>query len=432
MKKENKNLILIDDVKVWDKNPREISPKDFESLKKKIDRWGIWKPFLVWESKKQILGGNSRYKACKELGHKEIWVEFREPKDDAEALEMAIADNESSGEWIKSLLIEQVKLNESKIDLKNYKIDIKDSLLLDLLNPYDNYEGKEKLTDKFVVPPFSILDGRQGYWQKRKKMWLSKGIKSELGREDLENTSASTAINRGNDDGGSIFDPLLCEIMYKWFCLPKGNIIDCFAGGSVRGVMASLLGYQYYGVDLSENQIKANREQADLICSDKVPVWQVGDSVNIETYLKDVKGDFLFSCPPYFDLELYSDSKSDLSNMEYDEFLVAYKKIIASSVSLLNNNRFACFVVGDIRDKNGAYRNFVSDTINCFIEAGMSYYNEAIFVTPLGSLPIRISAQFSKNRKLGKAHQNVLIFYKGNIGEMNNELGLLDISEENL
>lgn len=133
MKGEKKNYILIDEVKTWDKNPREISPKDFESLKKKIERWGIWKPFLVWESKMQILGGNQRYKACKELGHKEIWVEYREPKDDAEALEMAIADNESSGEWIKSLLIEQIKLNEDKINLEDYKINIKDTTLKDLM-----------------------------------------------------------------------------------------------------------------------------------------------------------------------------------------------------------------------------------------------------------------------------------------------------------
>jgi len=129
MKGGKKNYISIDEVKTWDKNPREISPKDFDSLKKKIERWGIWKPFLVWESKKQILGGNQRYKACKELGHREIWVEYREPKDDAEALEMAIADNESSGEWIKSLLIEQIKLNEDKIDLEDYKIIIENTEL---------------------------------------------------------------------------------------------------------------------------------------------------------------------------------------------------------------------------------------------------------------------------------------------------------------
>lgn len=38
------------------------------------------------------------------------------------------------------------------------------------------------LKDRFIVPPFSILDAEQGYWRQRKKNWLSLGIKSELGR----------------------------------------------------------------------------------------------------------------------------------------------------------------------------------------------------------------------------------------------------------
>ena len=39
-----------------------------------------------------------------------------------------------------------------------------------------------KLTDTFIVPPFSVLDARQGYWQERKRAWLSLGIQSEIGR----------------------------------------------------------------------------------------------------------------------------------------------------------------------------------------------------------------------------------------------------------
>ncbi len=149
-----KLLVPIETIKLWENNPREISDKDFQSLKGKIERWGIWKPFLVWESKKQILGGNQRYKACKELGHKEIWVEYREPKDDAEALEMAIADNESSGEWVKSLLIEQIKLNQDKINLEDYKINIKDTTLKDLM-PIDAEEDNPP--DEADVKSVSVL-----------------------------------------------------------------------------------------------------------------------------------------------------------------------------------------------------------------------------------------------------------------------------------
>lgn len=42
------------------------------------------------------------------------------------------------------------------------------------------------LARRFIVPPFSVLNAREGEWQERKRQWLALGIKSELGRgEDL-------------------------------------------------------------------------------------------------------------------------------------------------------------------------------------------------------------------------------------------------------
>lgn len=102
---------------------------------------------------------------------------------------------------------------------------------------------------------------------------------------------------------------------------------------------------------------------------------------------------------------------------------------------MLKEDRFACFVVGDIRDKNGFYRNFVSDTIAGFEKAGMQLYNEAILVNVIGSLPIRIQASFGSYRKLGKSHQNVLVFYKGNpkkIKDNYSEIEVAELEEENI
>lgn len=76
-------------------------------------------------------------------------------------------------------------------------------------------------------------------------------------------------------------------------------------------------------------------------------------------------------------------------------------------------HRFAAFVVGEFRDSKGYYRNFVGDTVTAFTDAGFLYYNEAILVTAVGSLPIRCPKQFSASRKFGKTHQNVLVFVKG-------------------
>src|SRR5262249_25656604 len=78
--------------------------------------------------------------------------------------------------------------------------------------------------------------------------------------------------------GPSIFDPVLCELVYRWFCPLGGTVLDPFAGGSVRGIVASKLGRPYVGVDLRPEQIAANREQAARICDHPQPVWHVGDS----------------------------------------------------------------------------------------------------------------------------------------------------------
>lgn len=253
---------------------------------------------------------------------------------------------------------------------------------------------------------------------------------ARLGRQ-LSNTEFEAEHWNPPDDspmtaGTSIFDPVLCELAYRWFCPPGGSILDPFAGGSVRGIVAAWLGYQYTGLDLRPEQIAANIEQGARLVPDNPPNWLVGDS---RTDQPTGPFDFVFSCPPYADLEVYSDDPRDLSTMAYPAFLAAYQTIVAAAVARLKPDRFACFVVGDIRDKQGFYRNFVSDTIAAFQAAGARLYNEAILLTSVGSLPIRVGKQFSTGRKLGKSHQNVLVFYNGNPKVIRDNLGEVEVTE---
>ena len=195
------------------------------------------------------------------------------------------------------------------------------------------------------------------------------------------------------------------------------NIHRRYAIASCRtcGEIIRFCGHKIFdpSLDLSARQIAANREQAEAICNGYLPQWHIGDSRNIGALLENTRGDFLFSCPPYADLEIYSEDERDLSTLRYPEFRVAYKHVIAEAAALLKPNRFACFVVGEVRGKDGIYYGFVPDTIAAFEAAGLRYYNEAILVTQAGSLPIRVGKQFETTRKLGKTHQNVLVFVKG-------------------
>lgn len=220
-----------------------------------------------------------------------------------------------------------------------------------------------------------------------------------------------------NLTGTSIFDPVLCEVIYNWYGIKNGYVFDPFAGGSVRGVIAELLNQHYIGIDLSQRQIDANQINGDKfnVC----PAWYCDDSRNGDKYVSDDSIDLLFTCPPYHNLEKYSDHPLDLSNMNYTDFIKAYEEIILLSCRKLKNNRFAVFVVGDIRDSKGAYRDFIGATKDIFKSAGLCLYNDIVLLEQYGTAPMRASNIFKARRKTVKVHQNVLVFYKGDIKAIN-------------
>jgi DNA modification methylase len=270
----------------------------------------------------------------------------------------------------------------------------------------------ELLRNKFIEPPFSILDTKSGSWQKRKKLWINKGLKSEVGRDVSVINMDTTSKENNSTNYVSVFDPALCEVLYHWFCNEGGNILDPFAGGSVRGIVAQYLGYNYHGIDIRKEQVDSNREQAlEILSLENQPNWYVGDS-NLQLENKwNIKFDLVFSCPPYADLEVYSKLEGDISNMNYQNFMIAYESIIAKSCLLLKSGGYACFVVGEVRDKKGNYIGFVPDTIKAFTKCGMEYYNEAILLNAIASASMRANGNM-KSKKLVKVHQNILVFKK--------------------
>lgn len=274
------------------------------------------------------------------------------------------------------------------------------------------------LATRFEFPPFSVLDARSGEWQDRKRAWVGMGIDGEInpsGREaGLTHNTADWFAAHGKTGGAnttSVFDPVLCELAYRWFAPTGGQVLDPFAGGSVRGLIAGLLGFRYHGIDLRAEQIAANEAQRVKVAPDAAIEWRCGDSIDLLDSAPEA--DFVFSCPPYGDLERYSDDPADLSTMEYHTFVAAYRRIILRCAAKLKPGAMACFVVGDFRDKRtGNYRGFVADTVNAFRDVGLPLYNDAVLVTSCGSLPLRVGKQFDASRKLGKTHQNVLVFKK--------------------
>lgn len=430
----------------FERNPRKLTPDQEAKLRESIERFNLVEVPAI-DTDNRLLAGHQRMKIMQLLGRGEEEIDVRVPNrklTQEEYEEYLIRSNKNTGEWDYSLL----KLFDQQILLQIGFTPID----LGIKRPEDVHA---KLAERFVVPPFSVLDTKQEYWQKRKLAWRELGIESELGREGTESIGSYSGTIPGyytlknakehelgrpishaemeekylqemldnsnlafTEGGGilSIFDPVLCEVIYRWF-IPGENclILDPFAGGSVRGIVAGYLGHRYTGIDLSAEQVEANKKQADKILKDSEKVkWIVGDSKNADTLITGEKADLIFSCPPYFDLEKYGADPNDLSNMTWESFRETYREIIKKSCDLLKPNRFACFVVGEVRNREGGgvYRNLIGETINAFVEAGLLYYNEFILLNMLGSTPIRVGKQFNKSRKNGKIHQNVMVFYK--------------------
>ena len=90
---------------------------------------------------------------------------------------------------------------------------------------------KFELRDKYIEPPFSVFDTKQGTWQRRRNKWKALGIESELGRKvdgahfagmhrqaERSGKKPAESTQRILDVGEhSIFDPVVCELAYLWF-----------------------------------------------------------------------------------------------------------------------------------------------------------------------------------------------------------------------
>jgi hypothetical protein len=429
------DFLPLESIEEFQGNFKKRTKKEIDQIIISIFKFGFSFPFFVWQNEGHnwCLDGHGRILSLREMKKAyyalddagQILVK-KEPPPALPELPIVYIEAENEAEAKQKML----RLNSQYgiIDIEGFREFIEGLEMEwgDLALPNGELfqfpdifpeEGKhQSLIERFIIPPLSVFRVASGYWQDRKKAWLSLGIQSEKGRNDgmLKNMAALAKKASGSTlPSESIFDPVLCEIMYRWFCPPGGQILDPFAGGSVRGIIAGSLDYNYTGIDLRQEQIDANYSQIDIV-KDRKPIWVCADSRNMDSHLPpDFQCDLVFSCPPYADLEVYSKEPEDLSNMGYPEFRAAYGDIIKKACSRLRDDSFAAFVVGEARSKTGPYYGLVPDTVKAFEDAGVHFYNEMILVTQIAAKALTVAEGFVKSRKIGKIHQNVLVFVKG-------------------
>lgn len=472
-------VVPIDRIEPHPDNPRQ---GDLETIGESIEENGFFGACVVWwrgkRKKGWILVGNHRWKSFVEKGAAEIpvlWVEC----DEERAKKILLSDNRSSdrGSYdvkaLTDLLVELKGADGQNLKGTGYDSTALDSLLADLALPTEGHPDDRskvgKLSAEFIAPPISILDRRSGRIRERRNQWLSLGLSGQLGREDdityaqsvqgpqvyaLRNAMREAigrdptwpeVIEKAKERGiwvaptTSVFDPAILELMVSWYSRPGDRVLDPFAGGAVCGVVSSVLGRSFTGVEVREEQVKANVDQWKALAPKlkgarkrmKAPEWLVGDTLDLAAAVDDRKFDFVVSSPPYGDLEVYSEDPRDLSNLKAQEFDRAYEKAVRNVVSALEDDRFVAWIVGEVRQKRkpGWYRGFLSKTIAAFEKAGAGFYAEFTVLDPIMTAIMRGSRQFRATRKPAKSHQQIYIFVKGDPEKAVERLGDVRVSE---
>ena len=417
--------IKLAEIKPYKKNARK-NDEAVEYVVKSIEQCEYVAPIILDENN-VILAGHTRYKALKKLGYDEAECVIKEGLSEEQKKKYRLLDNKTAefAEWDFDLLKDELE----DLDFEDLDIDWGIDELPEN-NPY-NIPDSEKgsLNDKFIVPPFSILDTRQGYWVNRKQIWREKIQDNAEARQNATVYGDQSFFESFNPV--SLLDPVLCEIVAGWF-MPQNttdiNCFDTFAGDTVFGFVSGYLGKNFTGIELRKEQADFNNMRvgefgltSKYICD---------DGRNVLNHIAKESQDLYFSCPPYYDLEQYSTLENDVSNQKsYKDFYIMVDDAFSKAIECLKNNRFAVIVAGDIRNKkDGAYYDFLGDIKHTFMRNGMKLYNEMILINPYGTASIRANRTMA-NRKVCKVHQNVLVFYKGDTSKIKDIFGEIDFTE---
>lgn len=258
--------------------------------------------------------------------------------------------------------------------------------------------------------PWSTLDQSAKHWQARKKWWLGRGVDDITPR--LQSAGMIRTGKHGRvSQGVSRFDPFLAELLYTWLCPPGGHIYDPCAGGPVRGIVAAELGYDYDGRDISTAQVQANSNALDRWgTTPGAATWRIQSGVEPAG---EQWADMVLTCPPYHNLERYSDDPRDLSAMRWPAFLDAHQQMVTNAAQALKQDRFLAWVIGDVRDHKGHLRGLPAHTAHHIRAAGLHITNELILIAPPGTRAKTMRRPWEACRTTTRRHQHVLIAVKG-------------------
>lgn len=259
---------------------------------------------------------------------------------------------------------------------------------------------KLKMSERLGFLPISIWRPDWGVVKQLKLIVGDDGSARELVGKKMSLPGMTTGV--------SIFNPHLAQMILSAYCPLNANIYDPFGGGGTRGFVASAMGHKYTGIEIRQEEVDRIREQQKTLNTYFEIIAQDSRFYDIEPN----SFDFSYTCPPYYDLEIYSKIQGDMSNAAtYTDFLDMLKDSLSITYKGLKENTLSVWVVGNFRDKQGYLKHFNGDLVKLAEIIGFKLHDELIFHGASGAAHQRVG-QFEANRKSVRVHEYILIFKK--------------------
>ena len=140
-------LIKINKLKPATYNPRQISTKQYNDLKKSLSKFSLVEPIVV-NKDMTIIGGHQRYKICKELKHTEIDCVVLDLNKEEER-ELNIRLNKNTGEFDIDILANEFDIDQL-VDWGFKHIDL--GLNIDKIDMEKEWQGMPEFNSNDLTP----------------------------------------------------------------------------------------------------------------------------------------------------------------------------------------------------------------------------------------------------------------------------------------
>jgi DNA modification methylase len=241
----------------------------------------------------------------------------------------------------------------------------------------------------------------------------------------LRNVVSGVAKKRG---GGfaktykySMFNPSLAEFLIRQYMQEGYAVLDPFCGRGTRGLIVNKNKCHYVGIDISPLTIKVTQElferrrEHEFFNKEYETQILLGDGITLEVIGKQF--DAIFTCPPYWNAEIYEDVPGQLSSYRtYEMFVDRYKKCFRRFYEVLNystEERLYPFIIvtGNIRDGKHGIRDLTTDTHVFAREAGFILHDVLIHenISPFVYMTFRRN---EAKKIVAKVHETISVFKK--------------------